>query len=221
MKQTGMLYMGEMVLALLEDRKTQTRRALRQRIEGDPQYRVGDYLCDADTGKAFQCPYGHPGDRINVKETHYAWGRWEKRFSEEKGRDEWHFIDMTIETGHCYRYAADVSVITMKRDSPIPGWHKRPAIFMPRVASRIALEVTGVRVERLQDISEADAKAEGAEPSTFDFAGPAERALLDYPLMEHGSPYRNGYALLWESINGSGSWDANPLVWVVEFRRLP
>jgi len=81
-----------------------------------------------------------------------------------------------------------------------------PSIHMPRWASRITLEVTGVRVERLQDISEADAMAEGA------------------PWAACGSPQEGsqkaGYARLWESINGPGSWDANPWVWVVEFKRV-
>ncbi|MES1979589.1 MAG: hypothetical protein V4451_16225 [Pseudomonadota bacterium] len=91
----------------------------------------------------------------------------------------------------------------------ITGWVTKriPGIHMPRWASRITLEITDVRVERLQDISEADAKAEGCEP------------LLVPP--DGGSyPYVEGYCELWETINGAGSWDENPWVWVVEFKRV-
>ncbi len=84
-------------------------------------------------------------------------------------------------------------------------------MFMPRWASRITLEVTGVRVERLQDISEADARAEGSPPShpSID-AISREFGYADFP--------RSWYGQLWESINGPGSWDLNPWVWVVEFK---
>jgi hypothetical protein len=83
-----------------------------------------------------------------------------------------------------------------------------PAIHMPRAASRITLEITGVRVERLQDISEADAMAEGCRKPI--------------PVCEDDDcSYRADYERLWESINGPGSWDANPWVWVLEFRRPP
>lgn len=91
---------------------------------------------------------------------------------------------------------------------------------MPRWASRIQLEITGVRVERLQDISEDDARAEGADYQSTSQFDDKEKSLLDIPLMDDAAPYRNGYAMLWESINGSGSWDANPWVWVLEFRRI-
>lgn len=89
-----------------------------------------------------------------------------------------------------------------------PEWKRiwKPSIHMPRWASRITLEVTGVRVERLQDISEADAIAEGA------------------PWAACGAPqegsHKAGFAQLWESINGSNSWSTNPWVWVIEFKRV-
>jgi hypothetical protein len=85
---------------------------------------------------------------------------------------------------------------------------------MPRWASRITLEVTAIRVERLQDISEADAQAEGADEA------PTPMALMYSTPAVMRTRYREGFAALWESINGPGSWDANPWVWVVEFRRV-
>lgn len=93
-------------------------------------------------------------------------------------------------TGGC-KYKADGEVI---------GWRPHPSIHMPRWASRISLEITGIRCERLKDISKTDAKAEGE---------PAEATKA-----------REWFASLWESINGTGSWDANPWVWVVSFRRM-
>ena len=144
-----------------------------------------------------------------MRETFYAWGRWETRYSAKKGRDEWHFVDMTLECGRSYAYDTDedTPMIVTRRSTVVPLWWRRPAIFMPRAASRITLEITSVRVERLQDISEADAKAEGV-------------ALKNSPAAFLTS-YVRGFRDLWESINGPGSWAANPWVWRVEFRRLP
>lgn len=91
---------------------------------------------------------------------------------------------------------------------------------MPRWASRITLEITDVRVERLQDISEADARSEGAAVFDTSDLKEDELALLDAPEIEQSMPYRNGFALLWEAINGPDSWNANPWVWVIEFKRI-
>ena len=90
----------------------------------------------------------------------------------------------------------------------------RPSIHMPRWASRITLEVTGVRVERLQDISEADAYAEGIEQTDFIEEAEHQEPATGAP------PGRYAYRALWESINGPDSWTANPWVWAVEFKRI-
>lgn len=220
--KASLLMVAPMVRATLADLKTQTRRVVNPQPENDPAkhhaikpYRTPhgawNWVLAATghgTGDPFPCPYGVPGDRLWVRETYFAFGHWETRFSPKKGRDEWHFVDMTIETGHRYAYAADGEPATYrkrKRAGAAPDWWKRPAIFMPRVASRITLELTDVRVERLQDISEADALAEGVVPGKY--AG-LDRANA------------RAYSDLWESINGAGSWDANPWVWCLSFRRL-
>ena len=96
----------------------------------------------------------------------------------------------------------------------------RPSIFMPRWASRLTLEVVAVRVERLQAISEADAKAEGAEMNVIGHGPITAADLQAEPGYWSDRLYRNGYEALWESINGAGSWSANPWVWVVEFKRV-
>ncbi|SDC64890.1 hypothetical protein SAMN05428966_10241 [Massilia sp. PDC64] len=187
MNERGILFSAPMVHALLAGTKTQTRRAVKGR--------EGSVLTDS------RSPYGRPGDRLWVRESFFAWGRWGRHFNEKKQRDEWRFADMTRECSHAYQYAADDPDLPVEKGrSATPGWYARPALFMPRVASRILLEVVSVRVERLQTISEHDAVAEGIERSG-------------------GNPV-DSYRSLWEQINGTGSWDDNPWIWVVEFRRV-
>ncbi len=178
-----------MVRALLSGTKTQTRRVVKGwPLEwlSPPISFTPEYVAHPDN-KA--CPYGQAGDRLWVRE---AWG-----FNPD-------FPGMP---GHaCYR--AD-------RGHEYDGIKWRPSIHMPRAASRITLEVVGVRVERLQDISEADALSEGIEYSEL-FRG------YCIGQAEHFNSHdpRQSYFSLWEAINGAGSVEANPWVWVVEFRRV-
>jgi hypothetical protein len=185
----SILFSGPMVRALLAGAKTQTRRALRSPQDAAARHR-----------------FGQPGDRLWVRETFYAFGRWETRFNAGKQREEWYSVDMTRKQGLAYRYEADLdagAIPHARREAgAAPTWHKRPALFMPRVASRILLRVVEVRVERLQDISAGDAVAEG---------------ILPEPAHDPVAAYRG----VWERINGPGSWGANPLVWVVAFFRHP
>jgi hypothetical protein len=246
-----LLFVAPMVRSVLDGSKTKTRRTVK------PQ--PPEIFCNGDvaaitngTQWAFSrmpermahppgrepgilCPYGQPGDLLTVKETFFAWGRWETRFSAKKGRDEWHFVDMTLECGKDYLYAADGPSVTqsfIKRKDRLyrggvePMYWKRPAIFMPRVASRITLEIVSVRVERLQDISEADAIAEGCNPAQHLLGGDdvAVYEAMQWLEKQSGRSRTNHaiarYMVLWESINGAGSWAANPWVWVVEFKRI-
>lgn len=236
------LFSAPMVRALLDGSKTQTRRVMARQKQheftdytlfgqrghpDDEAARRGgwaqpwvaiEHAPDWPDGKDDQCfcPYARErGDRLWVRETFFAWGRWETRFSAKKGRDEWHFVDLTLDAGREYLYAADddMDLALPSRSGGVVQYWKRPAIFMPRVASRILLEVTDVRVERLQEISEADARAEGAPPShrSLDQIS-CEFGYADFP--------RSWYAQLWENINGAGSWAANPFVWAISFRRI-
>ncbi|WCM21435.1 hypothetical protein NDK50_08285 [Paraburkholderia bryophila] len=216
MKERPILMNGAMVRATLRDEasKTQTRRIVKGMALDwlQPGMFSPEYV--ASPGSILS-PYGFAGDRLYVRETFFAYGRWETRHNEKKGRDEWHFVDMTTECDRAYQYAADnpdVPVTTSRNGGVTPAWWKRPAIHMPRAASRITLEVTGVRVERLQEISEADARAEGV---TIE-----ERHMNGYCAGETRPPSIRAFRELWESINGADSWDANPWVWVVEFRKL-
>ena len=222
MKERPILFSAPMVQAILDGRKTQTRRVVKPQpteFVGGPGVTLRDGspapLVPLDDsvepyGREIVCPYGQPGDRLAVRETFYARGHWTKRYSEKKRREEWHFVDETMGTGKTYRYEADEKLPRRKRELHEVGWWKRPAIFMPRAASRITLEITSVRVERLQDISEADAQAEGV---TDDGS-----LVTDLDGKDRGGTIA-AYATLWEVINGVGSWDDNPWVWVVSFKR--
>lgn len=226
MKERPIIFSGPMVRALLAGIKTQTRRVLKpQPTDLDHRHSVTtpDNLATAvasankargPRAPATVCPYGVPGDCLRVRETFFAYGRWGTRYSNTRQREEWHFVDMTIECGMSYRYAeagADFALST--RGDAAASWHKRPAIFMPRVASRIVLENTSIRIERLNDCSVQDAVAEGIG---FD-PGFIELRTRDD---KHPSSAIASYRRVWESINGIGSWEQNPWVWVVEFRRM-
>lgn len=149
---------------------------------------------DADFAERF-CPYGQPGDRLWVRETYIRGGNGKPL--------------------HCAD--ADPNELGLAWEN---GFRKTPSIFMRRWESRITLELTAVRVERLNDISEEDGKAEGIHA----FAG--NLGLYGYdpkgtPGPMVGGTAKEAYALLWESINGKGSWEKNPWVWVLAFKRVP
>lgn len=236
-KERPILFSAPMVRAILEGRKTQTRRAVKpqpyiddmgnfcwngsnfgQDGNGPHIQAIASPLPSSKT-KRIHCPFGKPGDTLWVRETFFAFGRWETRFSAKKGRDEWHFVDMTSECDRAYQYAADNPDVPLAHGrGSLPGWYRRPAIHMPRTASRTALDVTAVRVERLQDISAQDAIAEGIARSGEGW----ERFHCDPDAPEGQAFTRNpalAYRGVWEQINGPDSWAANPWVWVIEFRR--
>lgn len=199
MKERPILFSAPMVRAILEGRKSQTRRVvkLQPRTRADIGYHGAGrpFIRNPNPLRSnLACPYGEPGDRLWVREAH----RLTVCACTEACRGP----------GHVY-YEADGSGYQRVACEKL-----RPGIHMHRWASRVTLEVTGVRVERLQDISEADAVAEGVES---DFASPEYAAQYGALC---GRQSRYGYAKLWTQINGRGSWDANPWVWVVEFKRI-
>ncbi len=201
-RERPILFSAPMVRAILAGTKTQTRRMVKgipllwlsQSVGFTPEFVA---LPDNDA-----CPYGEPGDRLWVRETFY-----------HEPADYVREASVSIPSRPAITvYRADGGFDADQFDA---GCKWQPSIHMPRNLSRITLEITGVRVERLQDISEADARAEGIVHSTR-FGGYHTEDGRHF----HAADPRQSYASLWEQINGPGSWDANPWVWVLEFRRL-
>lgn len=196
MKERPILFSAPMVRALLAGTKTQTRRIYKNR-------KHPDFGCDIAASELVReqqhvidraCPYGQPGDRLWVKETTvnvedfgYLGPVWAES---DHGRN-------TLE----YGLAPSEDDCTEVEPEDL---RLRPSIFMSRSMSRITLEITAVRVERLQAISRGDAMAEGCP----------------FPNMAQGDDPRKWYADLWGVINGPDSWATNPWVWVVEFKAV-
>lgn len=189
-----------MVQAILEDRKTMTRRVVKPQPSDDGLWNDTRFprslqstlqgwngtVDSTGESKQFKCPYGQIGDVLWVRET-------------------WRPCIFGV-AKYCYKVAVLNDIF--KKEPPliyVADDHKsypwKPSIFMPKAACRLFLEITDIRVEWLQDISEADAKAEGVK---------AEGALTHYYWFEQ----------LWKSINGADSWNNNPWVWVISFKRI-
>lgn len=222
MSEKPTLFSGAMVRAIINGTKTQTRRIVKPEPVLDSSLISGPtgvvdgkevgvvrrnhliwpakHGCHTDFHQGIRwienrCPYGQPSDRIWVREN-----GWEPPLITSKmlreGADTW----------PKYAYDADDIDHAFYKEM---GWKRRPSIHMPRWASRLTLEIVSVRVERLQNISTDDAEAEGAIRWWNEQPTPRE---IVHP--------KRAYQNLWESINGEGSWAANPWVWVVEFRKV-
>lgn len=232
MKERPILFSGSMVRAILEGRKTQTRRAIKNPPgQGDwipaemcattsEGYQTsghsGVWWCDGngDDQDTVRCPYGIPGDRLWVRETwgfvnHDGYANCPSSLSwRADGRQRIVPVDDVMrlpktQLPHC-GYSLDDQ----------PKW--RSSIHMPRWASRITLEVTDIRVERLQEISEMDAFAEGIDDESEAYLA-AEHYQAGGSSITGGCPSVFAFADLWDSINGTGSWEANPWVWAITF----
>lgn len=222
MKERPILFQGAMVRALLDGTKTQTRRVVKPAPTGGFDLRM--HKCESGYVYAasyenlswekperirWDCPYGQPGERLWVRET-WQYADWTedglpfiryraddaKVLHESIPSDEWaaKLQDIWIDLSGTANFAIDNTAADRR-------W--RPAIHMPRWACRTILEITGVRVERVQSISESDAAAEGV------YTDPA-------------CPAYDAYTALWDSINGKtpgAAWADNPWVWVVSFKR--
>lgn len=225
MKERPILFSSEMVRAILEGRKTQTRRIVKnchlmEFDSRDPHY--GPYwlpYADEDQGKV-ECPYGKVGDRLWVREAFRYW------FQED---GMWDCIDFLAGGPPMKPEILDFDAGMRFSDHCAADSKWRPSIHMPRWASRLTLEVTDIRVERLQYISEEDAKAEGI--LELGKCNPPDYSMTGYPrsLSQYGHDKCIGFKTavdafhgLWDSINASRGygWDSNPWVWVVEFRRV-
>ena len=203
MKERPILFNTEMVKAILEGRKTQTRRVIKdQPLSGRSikHYSDNEWVVYSDSDPivtlyTIKCPYGQVGDRLWVREM-------------------WDYTGQGLD---CV-YKADA------KPTDIFPWEKyRPSIFMPRWASRITLEIVEIKVEKLQDISEADAIAEGLESLTR----PNGKTLYSAPQCGDRPPYwessaSEAFMWLWDSINAKRgySWESNTWCWCLSFKRL-
>ncbi|EPV7649003.1 hypothetical protein UXP11_14970 [Enterobacter hormaechei] len=224
-----MIFNGEMARAILDGRKTQTRRIMKiQPSDGFHPTHNGydldlnahwytpgvvdkngylqpakkDVFGVADENEGYTCPFGAVGDRIWVREA------FQGPLVSEELLEEYRAYPEKFENPEYCEYAADGGPrpeYCDLDDNLRHGW--RPSIHMPRWASRLTLEITSVRVERLRDLSEDDAKSEGITP-------PSGGVLP-------GWEYRINFRELWMSIYGSDNWEANPWVWVIEFKVVP
>lgn len=191
MRERPILFSGPMVRAILDGKKTQTRRVVKHTalewLQGS-QF-TPEYVASPENGL---CPYGYAGDRLWVRET---WFR--EIHPQEVGlkyEDMPHTWAFAVARAGSFLYRADAG-----SEIAIDGRQWRPSIHMPRKACRLVLEITDVRIERLNAISESDCCAEGVgSPITRDCKRPRFQAL-------------------WESINGAGSWEADPWVWALSF----
>jgi hypothetical protein len=231
-RERPILFSAPMVRALLAGTKTQTRRIVKPQpgrvfSPGDVPVTSGELYAYATLDEGWmlvraghqprenalvgRCPYGVPGDVLWVREAFTCVPASAYRMSEG--------VQQTVNPDDPY----EAAIYAAGWDRSIPKW--KPSIHMPRWASRITLRITDVRVERLNDISEANAKAEGI----VQLEPPAHNGRRNFGVENMGpdvSPVCNqptagrAYRFLWERINGSGSWDANPWVWAVSFERV-
>ncbi|MFA3778530.1 morphogenetic protein [Yersinia sp. 1652 StPb PI] len=204
MNEKPILFNSEMVQAILSGRKTQTRRIIKLPLIDKNMgcELAGNELAgEVNAGDYRNCPLGKPGDQLWVREC----------FSDLEDFD---FFNPSVpDVISDYWYWAD--------GNPEWGnWTKpKPSIHMPRRASRINLLITGVRVERLNDISDADALAEGVDADYLAESQDHYDCIADHNMT--GRPTAKGYfSSLWQSIYGEESWEANPWVWVIEFERM-
>lgn len=200
--ERGMIYNAEMVRALLDGRKTQTRRPVKFPVHDKNlgcELAGNELAGELSAGNYLNSAFGKPSDRIWVRETFqgplFNYEQMDEYLEDSSKFEKPEFCQYAADGGHRPEYQdAD--------DNLRHGW--RPSIHMPRWASRILLEITNVRVERLKSISDGDAIREGC--STTD--------------MKSGDCVADVFARLWASIYGDESWNSNPWVWVIEFKRI-
>ena len=217
-KERPILFNGEMVRAILDGRKTQTRRVVKPQPEHGlqpchysktgwaksfaPNPSInGDSAC---TCIPVKCPFGSVGDRLRISENVKV-----KAFCED-----WYSVMFDADNLYLER-PCDVGLMQKIKDYKtgyLRGVHLSTAFARPT-----RLEITGVRVERLNDISERDAIAEGIELAP---RGIKPQRFKHYTSGQYTPLPRHSFESLWQSINGPASWAANPWVWVVSFKRI-
>lgn len=226
MKERGMIFNGEMVRAILDGRKTQTRRPVKFPVHDKNlgcELAGNELAGELSAGNYLNSAFGKPGDRIWVRET---WGVASHAFSDDGLMIDWvpdrpatAIHEMPFGNGYYSGYAiyaVDGDFTWGDDDGYEDGrscW--KPSIHMPRAASRILLEITNVRVERLNSMHDVDAMREGIQNLTT-----CSHSDFGIPGVVNAQHPVRAFQLLWESIYGTDSWHANPWVWVIEFKRV-
>ena len=219
-KERPLIFNGEMVRAIQEGRKTMTRRPVKPDdihyvTDGVPgfQDQFGDHH---DTLSLYR--YGMPGDHIWGRETFVIENTYEYHGNHQvpvDGRPIQKHSDPESDYWLIPHYRAsepEPHIVGYKYDADDDKTRWTPSIHMPRWASRILLEIVSVRIERLTDISESDAQTEGTS---------LELGHLEAKILGTKASYKRGFCRLWQSLYGAGSWEANPFVWVIEFKVIP
>ena len=230
MKERPIIMSGPSLAAILDGKKTQTRRIVKDAtgafwdhaayrpsvVDGVVQWSLldGSRPNNVNYSPMPRCPYGKVGDYLWVKETFALAPVCEDPDPEID--DDWHVVYRADGDERPWRTSLDENA-----EEVPPPW--KPSIFMPRWASRITLEVTGVRVERLHAITDDDARAEGVEPYTPPSGCISPDQRVPGPGFDDArlgdQPHRLAFADRWGDVHGDDSWAANPWVWVIEFRR--
>ena len=221
MKEHPILMNAAMVRAVLDGSKTQTRRALKRQpdypiiIATDPhtnRYQIGEREPVTEAALQRASPYGQPGDRLWVRETFGYVSPDEHQRPHSECKIEYR---ADLAPG-CTDRPGQWPIDECKGDPERPRW--RPSIHMPRAASRILLEIVSVRVERLQDISDADIEAEGIDMDALAEAQDRYDTIAKDGNASGRATLRTAWRELWESTGGD--WDANEWLWVIEFKRV-
>ena len=215
MRERPILFNPEMVKAIQEGRKTMTRRIITPQPKNEwteimPVIEVGWNTSlfffynpnDFDDGDDRRCPYGEVGDFLYLKEAHYRYGQWYMNGFSKTGRQKWRFASPD---NMPFRYIDNPPDIVRPNSYRSLGWYKRSPLFMPKKYARYWYEITGIRAERLNEISLEDIWKEGI------------LEIIYNPLRD-----RALFKALWDSINAAigYSWDSNCWVWVIEFKEI-
>ncbi|MBC5117331.1 ASCH domain-containing protein [Klebsiella quasipneumoniae] len=223
MKERGMIFNAEMVRAILDGRKTQTRRPVKFPVHDKNlgcELAGNELAGELSAGNYLNSAFGKPGDRIWVREAFRVHSR---------ATDVATLVYKASERNSWTEQTHRVPVAVCNKPATPEKW--TPSLHMPRWASRILLEITGVRVERLNAISEEDAQREGVHTEVWDQTVVARNYAArdeffqfwseDMPhYVEMNQLYRSSFRSLWESIYGEESWKANGWVWVISFKRV-
>jgi len=245
MKERPILFNPDMVAALLDERKNQTRRVVKPQPLPSTHY-VNPYNKNIKHMTAWTkdhkmilgagniknmahwaCPHGFPNDELWVKESHYLYGHWVTLTGQKTKTGK-------QKTKFCYQQSKGVMFLDKPpkkihtKNERGRGWHRRPSIFMPRWASRLQLKINNVKVERVQDVTEKDAIGEGVFKFDLDKDSAEDFGAWRNYLKDEFSGWigcrtaKDSFMSLWDSINKDRghSWESDPWTWVVNFEKI-